>query len=115
MKEARGGPPCAGVPAWHDPHVTDPSIPEDLIELKRRFYTAEQELAELAAHMPPSMAVSGGEQEISEADRAAWDALWRAQDELVQAIHRHPTFEGLNGPERFKLDEAASKAARASI
>lgn len=104
VKEARGG-------AWQDAGV---DIPEDLINLKRQFYAREAELAEVTARMPPSMAIAGGEAEVSAADQDAWDALWRAQGETVRAIHCHPAFAGLSLPERFKLDEDASKAARAS-
>lgn len=93
--------------------MADLDIPEDLIALKREFYARDLEMAELAARMPPSMAIAGGEQEIPEADRAAYDALWKAQGETVQAIHCHPRFQGLSMPERFKLDEEVSKAARA--
>lgn len=82
-------------PPWHDRRVTD-GIPADLIQAKREFYVAEAALAAM-----------------SDADADVWREAFTRQAELALAVHRHPAFEGLDQVARFKLDEAASKAARA--
>lgn len=76
--------------------VTDMQIPEDLIQAKREFYAAEQQLAAMG-----------------DADSKAWQVAFTRQAELALAIHRHAAFEGLDQMARYRLDEAASKAARA--
>lgn len=93
--------------------MADLEIPADLTELKRAFLAQEQRLAEVAARMPSSMAIAGGEAEVSEADRAEWDRLWSEQGETVLAIHRHPALVNLSRQEQDALQAAAAKAARA--
>lgn len=69
-------------------------IPADLIALKVEFYTAERTLAALSD------------------DAEAWTATHRRMGELAVDIHRHPALQALAGPDRLKLDSAASAAAR---
>jgi len=95
--------------------VADIEIPTDLIQLKRRFYELDKLQSDVAARMPSSMAIAGGEAEISEADREEYDALGAEQQQLVLAIHRHPALEGLSQKERYELQEAASAAERAAL
>lgn len=76
--------------------MTDLVIPEALIQAKRDFYAAEATLAGMG-----------------DADADAWQAAFNRQVDLALTVHRHPAFEGLDQVARFRLDEAASKAARA--
>ena len=77
--------------------MSDTEIPADLIALKLAFYTAERELAALAD------------------DPERWKATHDKLGDLAVAIHRHPALRALAGPERLKLDAAASKAARKQL
>jgi len=77
--------------------VSDTEIPADLIALKLEFYTAERELPTLAD------------------DPERWRATHQRMGDLAVAIHRHPALRALAGPERLKLDTAASKAAREQL
>lgn len=76
--------------------MTDSAIPADLIQAKRDFYAAERRLAELG-----------------DADPQTWRAAFEEQAALALVVHRHEAFTGLDQVARYKLDEAASKAARA--
>jgi len=73
--------------------VSDTEIPADLIALKLDFYTAERDLPTLAGD--------------------AWNAMHQRMSELAVAINRHPALRP--GPNRLKLDAAASKAAREQL
>ena len=77
--------------------MSDTEIPADLIALKLAFYTAERELAALAD------------------DPERWNATHKRMGDLAVEIHRHPALQALAGPDRLKLDAAASKAAREQL
>ena len=73
--------------------MSDTEIPADLLALKLEFYRAERDLPTLAGD--------------------AWNAMHRRMSELAAAINRHPALQP--GPNRLKLDAAASKAAREQL
>ena len=77
--------------------MSDAEIPADLIALKREFYATERKLAGLGD------------------DSEAWNATHRRMGELAVQIHRHPALQALAGPDRLKLDSAASRAAREQL
>lgn len=93
--------------------VTDIEPPADLIALKREFITTDREWAALSATMPSGRAVLAGEAVEDPADRARWNVLYDRLGTLVEKIDNHPGFEGLSQVEKYRLREAASKAARA--
>lgn len=93
--------------------VTDTEIPADLIQLKREFIATDAELAALSKAMPSGRAIIAGEATEDPADRARWNVLHDRRGTLAEDIHRHEAFKGLSQVDRYKLDEAASKAARA--
>lgn len=76
--------------------VTDAEIPAALIEKKREFYATEAELAGMR-----------------DADPEQWRAVHQRLTQLAVDLDNHPAFEGLSQVERYKLDAAASKVARA--
>lgn len=86
--------------------MTDPDIPADLIRVKAQFYALEASHAEYVASLPS---------EPTEDQRGRLQDEQRALTEAALRIHRHEAFEGLSQLDRHKLDEAASKAARASV
>lgn len=93
--------------------VTDIEPPADLVQLKRDFIDTDRELTALSKAMPSGRAVLAGESIEDPADRARWNVLHDRLGALVLQIRQHPVFEGLSQVERYQLDEAASKAARA--
>ena len=93
--------------------VTDIEPPVDLIELKREFITIDRELNALPETMPSGRAVLAGEAAEDPADRAQWNVLHDRLGALVEQIEGHSAFEGLSQGEKYRLKEAASKAARA--
>lgn len=95
--------------------VTDAEIPDSLLALKRDFIETDAELAALSKTMPSGPAIIAGEAAEDPADRARWNVLHDRLGTLVEDIHRHPAFEGLSQVNRYKLNEAASRAARASL
>ena len=95
--------------------MSETDAPAELVALKLRFLTVDAELSALARTLPSSMAIAGGEAELTEAQRAAWDGLQGTLTELAVRIHRHPAFEGLSGPDRLKLDQEASRVAKAAF
>lgn len=94
--------------------MTTIEIPADLIDLKREFIRVDSELAELSRTMPPGKAIIAGEATEDPADRARWNVLHDRLGTLAEEIRRHPAFEGLSQVDRYELDAAASKAARAN-
>lgn len=86
---------------WHDQHVSDVEIPDDLLQLKVAFYTTERDLAELSSAEP--------------ADPGRWKATHDRLGDLAVAIHRHPALQALPPIDRLKLDQAASSAAREQL
>lgn len=86
--------------------VTDPEIPADLIRVKAQFYALEASHAAYCASLPP---------EPTEEQRGRLRDEQRALTEAALRVHRHPALEGLPQKERFELDAAASKTARASL
>lgn len=95
--------------------MPETDAPADLIALKREFLTADAKLSALARTLPSSMAIAGSEADFTEDQRAAWDGLQATLGELAVQIHRHPAFEGLSRPDRLKLDQEASREARAAF
>lgn len=95
--------------------MPETDAPAELVALKLEFLTADAELSALARMLPSSVAIVSGDAELTEAQRAAWDGLQGTLTELAVRIHRHPTFEGLSHPERLKLDQEASRAAKAAF
>lgn len=95
--------------------MPETDAPAELVALKLEFLTADAELSALARTLPSSMAIAGGEADFTEDQRAAWDGLQATLGELAVWIHRHPAFEGLSHPERLKLDQEASRAAKAAF
>lgn len=93
--------------------MTDIEPPADLIELKRQFIATDQELIALSATMPSGRAIIAGNATEDPADRARWNVLYDRLGTLVEQIDNHPAFEGLSQVEKYRLREAASKAARA--
>lgn len=85
--------------------MTDTEIDPDLIRVKAQFYALEDSHAEYCANLPA---------EPTDAQRERVRDEQRALTEAALRIHRHPAFEGLSQIERYNLDAAASKAARAS-
>lgn len=95
--------------------MPDIEAPADLVALKREFLAADADLTALVATLPSSASIAGGEAAFTEDEQRAWDRLQAARAELAVQIHRHAAFEGLSGLERLALDEAASRAAKASV
>ncbi len=95
--------------------MPETDAPAELVALKLEFLTVDAELAAFARTLPSSMAIAGGEKELTEAQRQAWDDLQGTLTDLAVRIHRHPAFEGLSGPDRLKLDQEASQAAKAAF
>lgn len=81
--------------------MSDAEIPADLIRAKVDFYTAEQALADLAS--------------TENIDPEQWKAAHDRLGDAAVAIHRHPALQALAGPDRLKLDAAASAAAREQL
>lgn len=86
--------------------VTDSEIDPDLIRVKAEFYALEASHAEYCASLP---------REPTEDQRGRLQAEQRALTEAAMRTHRHPAFEGLSQMQRYELDKAASKAARANM
>jgi len=86
--------------------VTDPEIDPDLIRAKTEFYALDAAHTAYCASLPP---------EPTEDQRVRLRDEQRALTEAALLIHRHPAFKGLSQVEHYQLDEAASKAARASL
>ncbi len=84
--------------------MTDAEVDPDLIRAKAQFYALEDSHAKYCASLPA---------EPTEAQRERVRDEQRALTEAALRIHRHPAFKGLSQVERYRLDEAASKAARA--
>lgn len=76
----------------------------DLVRVKGQLYAVEDMHG--CATLPPALEMTEDQHERMRATQAKLT-------EMALAIHRHPAFEGLDQMARFKLDEAASKAARA--
>ena len=92
--------------------VTDSEIPDDLIQLKRDHVAVQDEIAALADTMPKSTDIVAGVAKVSPEQQAQWSVLHDRLGTLTERIHRHPAFENLDQIARYKLDAAASKAAR---
>ena len=86
--------------------MTDIEIDPDLLRAKVDFYTLDTAHATFCASLPA---------EPDDEQRAQLHASQQALTEAALVIHRHPAFEGLSQMDRYKLDVAASKAARASL
>lgn len=95
--------------------VTDSEIPAGLIALKRDFIETDIALAELSKTMPSGRAIIAGEAVEDPADRARWNVLNDRLGTLAEEINRHSAFEGLSQKDRYEVDKAASKAARADL
>lgn len=95
--------------------MTTTDIPADLIALKRDFIQTDADLAALSKTMPSGPAIVAGEAEEDPADRARWNVLNDRLGTLTEEINAHPAFEGLVPKDRYELDKAASKAARAGL
>jgi hypothetical protein len=91
--------------------VTD-EIPADLIQLKRDHIRIQGELAALSKTLPNPLAVVAGTAEDDPGGREQWTALHAELGDLTMQIHRHPAWDGLSMPDRLKLDQEASRAAR---
>lgn len=65
-------------------------VPPDLVQLRRDFLAAKQALHDLGASMPAPTAVATGEAELSDDQRAEWEAAHARSRDLAGEIHRHP-------------------------
>lgn len=79
--------------------MADIDLPEDLIDLRRRFEEAEAVVARLAGPEP-------GE------GLPSWDEAIKAQQELAVKIHRHRFWGSIPAGERFAARMELLKAAR---
>ena len=93
--------------------MADYDLPEDLLQLRREFLTAQRRLSELGRAMPSAAAVRAQEAEPpTEEQRQAWAA---AQDEcrrLAVQIQTHPwwaTVDSRQAAERALRDAAAER------
>jgi hypothetical protein len=64
-------------------------IPDDLIDLQRRFFTADAECERIAATLPRSTDIAAGRAEISPEQRAELEQARAERLRLVQEIYRH--------------------------
>jgi hypothetical protein len=68
--------------------------PPDLIELRRSFVAAEQQLRDLAASHPAPTAIAAGEASLSDAQREEWAAVHNHMRQLAEQIQQHPWLAG---------------------
>ncbi|ACU71857.1 hypothetical protein Caci_2948 [Catenulispora acidiphila DSM 44928] len=73
-------------------------IPPALLDKKREFYTTQRKL-----------------EGMRDADPEEWRAVQQRLTQLAVDLDNNKAFEGLSQLERYELDKAASKQARAEI
>lgn len=90
--------------------VADLTPPDDLVELKKNFYSAEAEAAAYAQSLKTEPR-TGDDTEAAE--RAGWERVWAKQRDLALQIHAHPWLAAAEN--RYEADAAASKVARQGV
>jgi hypothetical protein len=92
--------------------MADYMLPEDLIEAKRAFYTAEARCQELVDAEPSPTAIIALEAEISDEQREALAAAREERLQIVEQIHRHPFWAGVEAGDKMKVQAQLRNAAR---
>lgn len=88
-------------------------IPQDLIDLQKAFWAADNHAAQLVAGLPLGVDIAAGEAEIPDETRKLVDEARRERSRLVAELYGHPWFETVNRVE--PAHEALREAAKAGL
>ena len=91
--------------------MADYDLPPDLVQLRRDFLAAEEELRKIGAAQPAPTAVAAGEAELTDEQRAEWQAAFQEVRRLVAEINQNPWWETVDN--RHHAWMALNKAAKA--